>query len=181
MEDEKLKEAYQAEKVAEQLALEAKRTWAEAQRTTQQMKRDRGFGHVAVASSVKCFNCGGNHFARDCPDRRHPPYPGGKGSSKGKFAHHLHHGNAMFQAKGKGKKGKSKGKQANWSEWPEVMWMSGKGKGKGKPSSERPAVNVYNMDYDFAGLEMDSMSGLKSSTTLPATSEGPFLHPAGYP
>ena len=172
VEDEKLKEAYQAEKVAEQLALEAKRNWAEAQRTTQQMKRDRGFGHVALASSVKCFNCGGNHFARDCPDRRHPPYPGGKGSSKGKFAHHLDYGNAMFQAKGKGKKGKSKGKQANWSEWPEVMWMSGKGKGKGKPSSERPAVNVYNMDYDFAGLEMDSMSGLKSSTTLPATSEG---------
>ena len=58
--------------------------------------------------------------------------------------------------------------------------MSGKGKAKGKPSSERPTVNVYNMDYDFAGLEMDSMSGIKSSATLPATSEGLF-HPASYP
>ena len=171
IEDEKLKEAYQAEKVAEQLAMEAKRTWAEAQRTTQQMKRDRGFGQLAASStSIKCFNCGGNHYARDCPDRRHPSYPGGKSAGKGKFAHRVDYGNALFQSKGKGKKGKTKSKQANWTEWPEALWLSSKSKGKGKPMSERPAVNVYSMDYDFAGLEMEALSGDKSA--LPVTSEG---------
>ena len=78
--DEQILEAQKAEQAAEQLALEAKRTWAEAQRTTQQMKKDRGFGQH---TSNKCFNCGGNHFVRDCPDRRVPMF-GKHGKGKGK-------------------------------------------------------------------------------------------------
>ena len=99
-----------------------------------------------------------------------PSYPGGKGSGKGKFAHLVDCGNAMFQSKGKGKKGKTKSKQANWSDWPEALWLSSKSKGKDKSISERPAVNVYNMDCDFAGLEMEALNGDKSA--LPVKNEG---------
>eukprot|EP00438_Fugacium_kawagutii_P021819 Skav230869 [mRNA] locus=scaffold1335:307503:315465:- [translate_table: standard] len=75
--DEQLREAFEAEQAAEQLAAEARRTWAEAQKTTQQLRKDRGFGHVVQSSSNRdgCFNCGGPHLARDCPDRRNPPFP----------------------------------------------------------------------------------------------------------
>ena len=49
------------------------------------------------------------------------PCPRGKrsGKGKGKFAHQMDYGNAMFQSKGKGKKGKTKSSQASWSAWPE--------------------------------------------------------------
>ena len=67
-EDEKYKEAQQAEKIAEQLALEARRTWTEAQKATQQIRRDRGFG-AASHGPIKCFICGGSHMARACPER----------------------------------------------------------------------------------------------------------------
>ena len=79
-EDEQLKEAHQAEQAAEQLAMEAKRTWVEAQHTTQQVRKDRGFGQHGP-SSTRCFNCGGNHFARDCTDKRVPPYSGKGGKN----------------------------------------------------------------------------------------------------
>ena len=39
-----LKDAQQAERVAESLALEAQRAWSEAQGATQALRRDRGFG-----------------------------------------------------------------------------------------------------------------------------------------
>ena len=70
VDDEKYKEAQQAERVAESLALEAQRTWADAQRATQALRRDRGFGGPSgssTSSAGKCFACGGNHFIRDCP------------------------------------------------------------------------------------------------------------------
>ena len=131
--------------------MEAKRTWAEAQRMTQQMRKDRGFGKGAT--SVKCFNCGGSHFARDCPDRRHPSYPG---KGKGKQQYLMDYMDGMFQSKGKGKgkQGKGKSKAASFSEEADALW-SQKGKSKGKVSfGERPSVNVYNMDYDLGGMEM---------------------------
>ena len=123
--EERLQEALQAEQVAEQLAAEAKRTWQEAQKTTQQLKRDRGFGHVNTVNNGRCFNCGGNHLVRDCPDRRHGNYPKGKLSGKGKGMHYMIDPNdAFYQKKGKGKKGKSK--FSHMSE-QEMFWNS-KGK-----------------------------------------------------
>ncbi|CAE7692299.1 unnamed protein product [Symbiodinium sp. CCMP2592] len=72
IDDEKYKEAKQAEKVAESLALEAQRTWADAQKATQALRRDRGFGASGAKghfSPGKCYACGGNHFIRDCPTK----------------------------------------------------------------------------------------------------------------
>ena len=83
--DDALREAQQAERMAENLAMEATRTWTEAQRATQQLRKDRGFGAPAShggSSSARCFNCGGNHFSHDCPDRRHPSFGVARASSK---------------------------------------------------------------------------------------------------
>ena len=82
-----LQESLKAEKEAEALAVQAQRTWSEAQRATQALRRDRGFGHHVKASGGedKCFICGsGSHYARDCPDRQHPFYVLKGGKSKGK-------------------------------------------------------------------------------------------------
>ena len=97
---EQLQEAHQAEQVAESLALEANRTWAEAQRATQALRRDRGFGAVVSKGSGKCFNCGGNHFARNCPDRRHPNFGKGKGKA---YAAEMDEMWNYYVGKGKGK------------------------------------------------------------------------------
>jgi len=84
-----VKEALQPERVAEQLA-EAHRSWSEAQRATQALRKDRGFGHVDVGgksgSKGPCWICWGPHLSRDCPDRRHPSLS--KGYSKGKGKSH---------------------------------------------------------------------------------------------
>ena len=112
---EKLKEAQQAEQLAETLALEANRTWADAQRATQALRKDRGFGisstSSASAGGIKCYLCGGNHFARECPDRRHPGYKGyNGGKSKDKFKDYLsEYEDLQFTSKGKFR-GKGKGK-----------------------------------------------------------------------
>ena len=42
-EDPALQDSMQAEKEAEALALQAQRTWSEAQRATAQLRKDRGF------------------------------------------------------------------------------------------------------------------------------------------
>ena len=155
-EDEQLKEAHQAEQAAEQLAMEAKRTWAEAQRTTQQLRKDRGFGQHGSSAPGKCFTCGGNHFARDCPDRRVMPYSG-KG---GKNNHMISYDDPqqIYYMKGKGGKKGSKGKFKSAAMADQyAMWSSrnkGKGKSSGKPS--RPPVNAYTAFYDLGGLEMHS-------------------------
>ena len=158
--------------------MEAKRTWSEAQRMTQQMRKDRGFGKGS--GGVKCFNCGGSHFARDCPDKRHPSFPG---KGKGKQHYVMDTMDGMFQAKGKGKSkhGKGKSKSATWVDEADAMW-SLKGKGKSKVSfSERPSVNVYNMDYDLGGMEMeatalseapDGHEGFPVTTSSASASEG---------
>lgn len=84
-EDEQaLKEAQQAEKMAESLAFEAQRSWSEAQKATQALRKDRGFGMSGATSSGTrgpCFICKGPHLASECPDRYHP---GAKSFSKGK-------------------------------------------------------------------------------------------------
>ena len=158
-EDEQLKEAQQAEQAAEQLALEAKRTWAEAQRTTQQMRKDRGFGQIN-AVAVKCFNCGGSHFARDCPDKRVFPYKGGKGKNNHMMDYDENQLYYMNGSKGKEKKGsKGKYKSSNMMDY-QAMWAS-KSKGKGKMvggKSVRTPVNAYTAYYDLGGLEMQQAS-----------------------
>ena len=68
--DETLLEAQKAEQEAEALAMQAQRTWSEAQKATQALRRDRGFGHVhSSKGSSGCFICGGPHGYRDCPDK----------------------------------------------------------------------------------------------------------------
>ena len=153
----KLQEAQQAEKAAESLAMEASRTWTEAQRATQALRRDRGFGEVASGSNgVKCFNCGGSHYARDCPDRRHPGLKGNpKGFGKGKFKGYLteyddYYGN--FANKGKGKN-KSKSKKGFALE-AQTLWGKGKGYNKGKSVGKERAVNAYANDIFIGGLEV---------------------------
>ena len=87
--DVAIKEAQQAEKVAESLLADAQRTWSEAQRATQALRKDRGFGqHVGPQSHQvprgPCFICWGPHQARDCPDRSHPASHHSKGYGKRK-------------------------------------------------------------------------------------------------
>ena len=81
--DPALQDSLQAEKEAESLALQAQRTWVEAQRATAALRRDRGFGQSKNGAAGKgtsgCFICGGDHGWRECPDRHHPSNFKGKG------------------------------------------------------------------------------------------------------
>ena len=174
--DDQVIEAQQAEQQAEQLALEARRTWLDAQRTTQQVRRDRGFGKPSTKPGA-CFNCGGNHFQRDCPDLRVAPYKG-KGSGKGKFSNYVEYPENYqvnyVQSKGKGK-GKSAGKfPSKQAHMVHDMNWAYRGKGKGKPSNaqaSRPPVNAYSTQYDFSGLEM-------STADLASASQESSLQPS---
>ena len=73
----------------EQVAAEAQRTWADAQRATAALRKDRGFGAANGKGKGRdgCFNCGANHFARDCPDRRHPGAHFGKSQGQVRQPH----------------------------------------------------------------------------------------------
>ena len=169
--EEKLREAQQAEKVAESLALEAQRTWADAQRATQALRKDRGFGAGGGASHGKCFNCGGDHFVRDCPDRRHP------GKSGGKFRNYMMDSDdheAYYVGKGKGKsKGKRKGKYGSWME-AQALW---KGTGKMKTKNKEPhrTVNAYHAhaqpDFYINGLELTSTLEATAATSAKRSPE----------
>ena len=149
--DEAVKEAQKAEKIAEGLAMEAQRTWTEAQRATQALKKDRGFGHVIGAgkgATTTCWNCGGRHYARDCPDRRHPGMT--KGRPKGWKGNYMtEYDTALLKGKGKSKKGKN-------HHWMEAQaFQKGRGKGK-KSAAPRPSVNAYA--NEMFGLEIASSS-----------------------
>ena len=147
-------ETFQAEKEAEALALHAQRTWSEAQGATAQLRKDRGFGHVRNQNhDGTCFLCGGNHFARDCPDKYHPSFSKRKG--KGKFSNTYAADWEMAYAyymKGKGKpKGKGKGKGVNSAD----MYAMQKGKGKSKHMPSRQSVNAYLADpRPLYGMEL---------------------------
>ncbi|CAE7581414.1 Smyd3, partial [Symbiodinium sp. CCMP2456] len=164
---EKLQEAQQAEQVAESLAAEATRTWAEAQRATQALRRDRGFGAVMHKGkgSGKCFNCGGNHFARDCPQPRFSGFGQGKNRA---FAAETEDYWAYFSGKGKGKF-RPKGKKGPWMQ-AHAVWNKGKSKGKPKGKDVGRSVNAYSSDMFLGGLEF---SGLEAAATQTSTAMAP--------
>ena len=172
--DDQVKDAQKAEAIAENLAMEANRTWTEAQRATQALRRDRGFGAVSLGKgsknhgATKCFVCGGPHMARDCPDRRHPSFKG----MKGKFGSYTmdmddDYGYGYFIGKGKGG-AKGKGKRAMWMD--NQAWMKGKGKNRGTKSSSKDtnrSVNAYMTDYFIGGLEVSDSMELNSASANP--------------
>ena len=163
--DPALQDSLQSEKEAESFALQAQRTWVEAQTPTAALRRDRGFGQskngAAGEGTSGCFICGGDHGWRECPDRHHPSNFKGKGfgfkgrpmSSFAAAAEWDRH-DAHF-LKGKGK---SKSKKRNWLD-ANAAW---KGKGKSKTGAQRPSVNAYNSEV-FYGLEMKTSMDLKST------------------
>ena len=176
--DPQLREAQQAEKIAESLALDAQRTWTEARRATQALRKDRGFGAVAsttTGNGLRCFICGGPHLARDCPDRRHPSNWKGKGKHKGMMLDYDYYEN-YYTSKGlrgfpKGKS-KGKGKKGSYME-AQAQWLKGKGKGQSHGHPFR-SVNAYGaMELNLGGLEVSDAMDLTSSTT--ATSSRPEL------
>ena len=174
-EDPQLREAQQAEKIAESLALDAQRTWSEAQRATQALKKDRGFGAMTSSSTsgVRCFNCGGSHYARDCPDRRHPGFWKGKGKHKGMLldydfyeGYYINKGKASSKSKSKGK-----GKKGAYLE-AQAQWMKGKGKNTGYGPPFR-SVNAYGaFDMHLGGLEViQPTMDLAATTSTPTRPE----------
>ena len=156
--DPQLKEAAKAEKIAESLAAEAQRTWSEAQRATQQLRKDRGFG-----APMKCFNCGGNHMIRDCPHGRSHGYSKGKGyGKKGAFYSEYSGYPGDYMDMQYTNKGKSKGKTKKgfWSDLHvHALWKGkqGKAKGKGKDTSGFRQVNAYSSDMFVGGLELSDV------------------------
>ena len=178
--DPLLKEAQQAERVAESLAAEAQRSWSDAQKAT--AKRDRGFGHVVGAGGKAppnkgysgkgggfggCFICGGPHPARACPDQRHPSMF--KGSGKGK-SHYFHEYNTTpeelyYMGKGKGKRS---GRQAMFVQ----RGKQGKGRFGGPPT--RPPVNAYSADASPWMQEM-FLGGLEIADSLQVDSAVPTV------
>ena len=143
-EDPRLREAQQAEQVAESLAAEAQRTWTEAQKATAALRKDRGFGAVLQkGGSSKCFVCGGPHFARECPRRM--------AKGKGKSMYGYYYEDFAFN-KGKSK-GKGKPRPKGWNRAAvmeaQAQWM--KGKGKGKHGGPAKTVNVYAADANYLG------------------------------
>ena len=127
----------------------AQQTWAQAHKSTQLAKKDRGFGKAAgKGSSDGCHICGHpGHYARDCPDRQAP-------KGKGRMYHMGYYEDDSLYAFQKGK-GKSKGKYGkNMHLLDELFYMRGKGfgnnmKGKGKSKTKNTGVvNAYYADYE---------------------------------
>ncbi|CAL1159019.1 unnamed protein product [Cladocopium goreaui] len=155
--DPTLIEALEAEKQAESLALEARRTWSQAQQATQQLRRDRGFGKSGSGSSssnpIRCYLCGGPHLQKDCPDKHHPSFRKGYGKSLSQAELDAY---LAGKSKGKGFKGKFKDGMFAWHDdgsWYSDSFMINKGKGKNpKGKYFKPSANVYGMD--FYALEM---------------------------
>jgi hypothetical protein len=166
--DPQLQDAMKAEGDAENILAQAQRTWAEAQRATALLRKDRGFGHQRPPNDGKCFICGGNHFARDCPDKYHPSYLKGKGKGKSPHAYMVDWETAeLYYMKGKDKsKNKGKGKHVSLADL-NAMW---KGKGKAKQSPSRPVVNAYAAENQVMyGLELQETYEAQSNaaTNMP--------------
>ena len=153
-EDQGLQESLQAEKEAEALALQANRTWAEAQRATQALRRDRGFGQSRpTPNDGRCFTCGGDRLARDCPGRRHPGYKGKGKGGKNHYNTEWYEPDIFAFHKGgkfKGSKSKKGSKSLHWLD-ANAVWK-GKGKYRGPTSGCLP-VNAYASEMMY-GLEM---------------------------
>ena len=176
--DPELQEALEAEKAAEALAVEARRTWSQAQQATTALRRDRGFGQFAGTSSskggkgpIRCHICSGPHFARYCPDRQHPQYRkgGGKQLSPAELDAYL------FKGKGKGmRKGKDQ-MMSSWDDsymapWDVMYTQKGKNKNAGKGGKLRSTVNVYGMDYggmDFSMMELHTLEFHETMEAVP--------------
>ncbi|CAE7252767.1 unnamed protein product [Symbiodinium sp. CCMP2592] len=167
---EKLKEAQQAERIAEGLAAEANRTWSEAQRATQALRKDRGFGAM-VAQPGACFLCGGPHFARDCPRRHQAAFAkgskGGFRSSKGKakgYMNEMEDDYHMNYFKGKGK---GKSKKGFFMDPAMAMWASkGKSKSKSKGKDHYKPVNAYQSELFMGGLDMVAEAASATTDSL---------------
>ena len=174
-EDPAIQESLQAEKEAESLALQAHRTWSEAQRATAALRRDRGFGKNGGKNPAddKCDNCGGDHYARDCPDRYHPS---AKSKGKGKFGYAADwdygYENINY-AKGKPKGRGNKGKSMHPAEL-QALW---KGKGKSRPMAPRASVNAYTTEA-LCGMELKESMDLQTTSSA-RTSPGVALLDCG--
>ena len=115
--EQAFKEALEAEKNAEALAMEARRTWAQAQQATAALRKDRGFGAQGVGKGdIRCWTCGGPHMSKDCPDRHHPRYQKGKGKHLSQAELDAY----LFKGKGKSEPGD---KSAHF-QYGEEPWMS---------------------------------------------------------
>ncbi|CAL1161664.1 unnamed protein product, partial [Cladocopium goreaui] len=159
---------------------EARRTWSQAQQATASLRRDRGFGqhaHDSGKGKGKCFNCGGNHYVRDCPDRLHP------GPRKGVGKHLSQAELDAYLLKGKGKS-KSKGLHVvSWDDgwygdsYENYGMFKGKGTyGKNVKGKYKPSLNTYVMDYDYHSsyclelFPLELFSTSQPSTTCPQRS-----------
>ena len=171
-------EAVEAERAAEALALEAKRTWSQAQQATAALRRDRGFGQHAGSSGkgsgTRCFLCNGNHLARDCPDRQHPSFRKGFGKqlSQAELDAYL-----FSKGKGKGFKGKSKDQFSTY--WDEPGMYSSdlmafhKGKKGNLKGKNKNSANVYGLDFNV----LESYSSTLYPLELYASAD---LHPPAH-
>ena len=175
--DPALKEAMDAERSAEAMFNEARRTWSQAQQATASLRRDRGFGqhaHDSGKGKGKCFNCGGNHYVWDCPDRLHP------GPRKGVGKHLSQAELDAYLLKGKGK-GKPKG--LHMASWDDVWYgdsyenygmFKGKGKyGKNVKGKYKPSLNTYVMDYDYHSAYCLELFPLELFSTSQPSTTGP--------
>ena len=144
----------------EQEAMMANRTWSQAQKTSQVMKKDRGFGAASAASrkGEGCWICHGPHLARDCPDRLAPK---GKGHRNVHFMDESYDQFAYMKGKGK-RKGHDGPRMAYMMDELYNFFIKGKGKNYGKSSKGKSKnhgnVNAYSMeDYSFHGLEIEHL------------------------
>ncbi|CAK9105955.1 unnamed protein product [Durusdinium trenchii] len=173
--DEDLKEAQKAERMAESLAVEAQRSWAEAQRATAALRKDRGFGQQPPSGGMgkgrgPCFQCGGPHLSRECPDRRHPgPY---KGKGKSKWNYLTEYDPYTYDDFFTGKKGGGKkGKNVHWLD-AQACTKGKKGKGKSNAPVGRPSVNAYNTEMLFGALDLQAQINETERTVSPSETHG---------
>lgn len=163
LEDPQIHEALQSEKIAGNLAAEARLTWQKAQEANSALCKDRGFGAVMSGgkgkssnSSTGCFICRHpGHMARECPDRMSPK---GKGKSKYNFGYtssmwDLSYDNYVV-ATGKGKFKGSHNKGLNMMDHDAILSSKGKGKSFSK-SPTTSSVNAYGIELYPLEFEHD--------------------------